>query len=217
MHHIAIAEDKARIAAALVADLGLDDTLKVVGTYRDGQLLLDGIAALPNLPDLVLMDIDMPRLDGVAATAALKAQHPQVRVVMLTIFEEDEQLFDAIRAGADGYVLKGTDVDDLHRYIHEALDGGAPMSPAMASKALRFLRSGQTPASQRDAPDIEPLTAREQEVLTHLASGLTYRQVATNLFVSEGTIRKHVEHLYQKLRVNNKTTAVARGREAGLL
>lgn len=215
--HVAIAEDKARLAAALVADLALDPALRVVGDYRDGQALLDGVAALPNRPDLVLMDIEMPRMDGVAATRALLARYPQVRVVMFTVFEEDARLFDAIRAGAVGYLLKGTDPEALHRFIREALDGGAPMSPTMASKALRLLRTGQVSTDGPAAPDVEPLTAREQEVLEQLASGLTYRQAAENLFVSEGTIRKHVEHLYRKLRVDNKTTAVVKGRAAGLL
>ena len=216
VYHIAIAEDKPRMAAALKADLMLDPELLCVGSFGNGQALLDGLKQLSNLPDLVLMDIDMPVLDGIATTEKLKSRHPQIKVLMLTVFEEEDRLFSAIQAGADGYLLKGVEARAMHRYVREAMEGGAPMSPMMARKALRFLRQA-APESSPAPSTTEPLTAREIDVLTQLSQGLTYKEVAANLFISEGTIRKHVEHLYRKLQVSNKTQAVSKGKAGGWL
>ena len=210
--HIAIAEDKPRLAQALAADLRLFADLELSGSFPDGRALVVGLAALPHLPDLILMDIEMPHLDGIEATALIKQRHPQVRVVMLTVFEDEDNLFRAIRAGADGYLLKGTSPVDLHAAIHEAVADGAPMSPLIARKALRLLRGGAPkPAAPTDLSD------REIEVLEQLAAGLPYKGIAANLHLSTGTVRKHVEHVYRKLRVNNKVSAVARGRDLGLV
>ena len=226
MIHVVFAEDKPRLARALQDDLALYPDLQLTGTYADGRALVDGLAELPNLPDVIMMDVEMPRLDGIQATAEVKARHPQIRVLMLTIFEDDDVLFDAIRAGADGYLLKGLPPEDLHRALLEVLDGGAPMSPAMARKTLRWVRQspvkkegarprvpGRKQESKGEDPNHATLTERELEVLEQLSAGLKYREIAENLVLSEGTIRKHVERIYRKLRVNNKTSAVARGRE----
>jgi len=203
--HVAIAEDKHRLAESLAADLALFQDLQLAGSFRDGRALVDGIAALPHLPDLVLMDIEMPRLNGVAATAELKQRYPQVRVLILTVFEDQETLFNAIRAGADGYLLKGIPAEDLHRAIREAMSGGAPMTPLMAHKALRMIRA--TPPPRRVREGTPELSSRETEVLEQLAAGLAYKEAAANLHLSVGTIRKHVENIYRKLRVNNKVSA----------
>ena len=219
MIHIAIAEDKGRIAAALRADLALLESVKVVRDFRTGKAVVEGIQQLENLPDLIFMDIDMPEMDGVEATRQIKAKFPQIRILMLTVFEEEDHLFRAIRSGADGYLLKGATPEELDRSIKEALSGGAPLSPLMARKSLLFLRSSVTEVTGKEASanGIEPLSEREMEVLQQLAAGLKYREVAKNLHLSEGTVRKHVENVYRKLRVNNKTMAVARGRDAGLI
>lgn len=212
--HLVIVEDTARLAAALSADLALADDLLVVATYSDGQAAVDGIPHLPHLPDLVLMDVKMPRLDGIQATARLKEYYPQLPVLMMTVFEDEQTLFAAIRAGADGYLLKGTPAEEVHRSVREAVAGGAPLSPAMARKSLRMLR--------RAAPDVptpatHSLSEREVEVLEQLAAGRTYREAAANLCISTATVRKHVENIYRKLRVGNKVSAVARGREEGII
>ena len=213
--HVAIAEDKPRLAAALAADLALFDELRLAATFPDGEALLAGLATLPVLPDVVLMDVEMPRLDGIAATEQLKARYPQLRVLMLTVFEDEDNLFRSIRAGADGYLLKGTPPDDLARAIRETMDGGSAMSPLMARKALRLVRTAPSPVVlSADRPD---LSARETEVLEQLAAGLAYKQVAANLHLSVGTVRKHVERVYRKLRVNNKVSAVAKGRDLGVI
>jgi DNA-binding NarL/FixJ family response regulator len=212
--HIVIVEDKGRLAASLRADLELFDDLVVAAVYPDGLAAVTGIPEQTNLPDLVLMDVEMPRLDGIQATAQLKERYPQLTILMMTVFEDEQTLFAAIRAGADGYLLKGTDPEELHRAIHEATGGGAPLSPAMARKSLRLLRQSPTNVP---APEPHSLSEREVEVLQQLAAGRTYRQAAENLFISEATVRKHVENIYRKLRVENKVSAVARGRGLGIL
>ena len=213
--HLVLAEDKPRLAAALAADLALFPQHRLTAIYSDGEALLAGVPTLPNLPDLVLMDIEMPRLDGIAATAELKRRYPQMHVLMLTVFEDEDALFRALRAGADGYLLKGLPPEELAAALEETQRGGVPLSPPMARKALRLIRAAPAPgAATQDRPT---LSEREIEVLEQLAAGLTYKAIASNLFLSVGTVRKHVEHVYRKLRVNNKVSAVARGRDLGLV
>ena len=209
---LVLAEDKPRLARALAADLALFDDLYLVATFSHGRALLAGIDRLAPPPALVLMDVEMPQLDGIAATAQLRERYPDLPILMLTVFEDEERLFAAVQAGADGYLLKGLSPEALHRAIHEAVAGGAPMSPLIARTALRLLRTG------RPRPVVgAALSEREIEVLRLLAAGLPYKAIAAELFLSQGTIRKHIEHIYRKLRVNNKVSAVSKGRDLGLL
>ena len=212
--HLVIVEDKARLAATLRADLELADDFLVSAVYADGQAALEGIPDLKHPPDLVLMDVEMPRLDGIGATARLKELYPQLYILMMTVFEDEETLFSAIRAGADGYLLKGTAADEIHRAVREAVAGGAPLAPAMARKSLRLLRRS---APSAVPPGSHPLSEREVEVLQQLAAGRTYREASNNLYISEATVRKHVENIYRKLRVGNKVSAIARGRQSGII
>ena len=217
MIELVIAEDKGRMAAALRADLEICPDFRVSAHYPDGQAVVDALIAGEQRPDVVLMDIEMPRLDGIGATARLKERFPQLRILITTVFEDADYLFEAIRAGADGYLLKGSAPADLHRAVREVLDGGAPLSPVMARKSLQLLRRPDTQVRARLPENVEPLSPRETEVLEQLAAGLKYREAAENLFVSEATVRKHVENIYRKLRVNNKVGAIRRGRGAGFI
>lgn len=214
MTYLVIAEDKARLARALASDLQCYPDQFVMECYPNGKDLLAGLPGLTHLPDIVLMDVEMPVLDGIEATRQLKSRYPQVRVVMTTVFEEEEVLFAAIRAGADGYLLKGGTPEEYRRAIAEVMHGGAPMTPCIARKSLRLLRSGSAPADSGKG-ESNPLSPRETEVLEQLSAGLKYREVGENLHLSEGTVRKHVENIYRKLRVTNKVAAVRRGRQAG--
>ena len=214
MIHIVIAEDKGRLAAALRADVELCADFTVTAIYPDGNALLVGLPTLAHSPEVVLMDVEMPGTDGIAATARVKESFPQIRVIMTTVFEDPDVLIRAVRAGADGYLLKGSSPEELERAVREALAGGAPMTPVMARKSLQLLRRS-APHPPRSVPDGDTLTPRECEVLEQLAAGLTYRATAGNLYLSEATVRKHVENIYRKLRVNNKVAAIQRGRGAG--
>ncbi|WP_367388099.1 response regulator [Lewinella sp. LCG006] len=215
--HVHLAEDIPRLATLLKSKLAQDETFYVTGHALDGEQLLTQLASLPSLPHVVLMDIKMPRLDGIATTSRLKARHPQVKIIMTTVFDDDDHIFKAILAGADGYLLKDAEPEQLHRSIREALTGGAPMSPSVARRALLLLRQAPTPLTPTTTTTTTDLSLREQEILEHLSLGLRYREIAANLHLSEGTIRKHIENIYRKLQVHNKIAAIDKGRDLGII
>lgn len=214
--HVHLAEDIPRLATLLKSKLAQDEAFYVTGHALDGEQLLTQLASLPSLPHVVLMDIKMPRLDGIATTSRLKARHPQVKIIMTTVFDDDDHIFKAILAGADGYLLKDAEPEQLHRSIREALTGGAPMSPSVARRALLLLRQAPTPLTPTTTTTTD-LSLREQEILEHLSLGLRYREIAANLHLSEGTIRKHIENIYRKLQVHNKIAAIDKGRDLGII
>jgi DNA-binding NarL/FixJ family response regulator len=156
------------------------------------------------------MDIEMPKQNGIEATALVKQKYPQIKIIMLTVFDDDENIFQAIQAGADGYLLKDTEPQELYIAITQTLEGGAVMTPSIAMKALNLLRSPL--AEEADADEAEEtikLTSREVEVLEQLSTGLPYTSIAENLIVSPSTVRRHIENIYQKLQVHSKTEAIA--------
>lgn len=215
LYHVHIAEDLPRLARMLKENIALSPDFMVSGHAADGQDLIEQLGAMPNLPHIILMDIKMPRLNGIQATEQIKARYPQLKIVMITVFDDEQHIFDAILAGADGYLLKDAPPEELHRSLHEVMSGGAPMSPAIARKALALLR--QPPEPTPATPEQYDLSEREIEILQQLSKGLRYRQVAQNLYISEGTVRKHIEHIYRKLQVHNKLSAVDKARKSGLI
>ncbi len=214
-YHVHIAEDLPRLAKMMRENLELSPDFLVTGHSEDGRALLDDLAKAKTLPHIVLMDIKMPRLNGIETTAQLKALHPQVKIVMATVFDDETHIFEAILAGADGYLLKDEQPEVLHRSLKEVMTGGAPMSPAIARKALALLR--RPSAAPTTATEEVDLSEREVEILDQLSRGLRYRQVAGNLHISEGTVRKHIENIYRKLQVHNKISAVDKGKKLGLI
>lgn len=199
----------------LKENIALSPDFMVSGHAADGQDLIEQLGAMPNLPHIILMDIKMPRLNGIQATEQIKARYPQLKIVMITVFDDEQHIFDAILAGADGYLLKDAPPEELHRSLHEVMSGGAPMSPAIARKALALLR--QPPEPTPATPEQYDLSEREIEILQQLSKGLRYRQVAQNLYISEGTVRKHIENIYRKLQVHNKLSAVDKARKSGII
>ena len=148
-YHLAIAEDLPRLARMLQENVESSADFKVVHVAMNGRALINWLETCPHKPDLILMDINMPEMNGIEATQAVKDQFPQVKVVMATVFEDENHIFDAILAGADGYLLKDETPENLHRSLQEALEGGAPMSPAIARKSLQMLRrAAPVPASR---------------------------------------------------------------------
>lgn len=215
-YYVHIAEDQPGLAKMLETNLRLSPLFVSTGIALNGRDLLEQLGAMPSLPDIVLMDIQMPVMDGIAATEALKAMHPQIKVVMATVFDDEEHIFNAILAGADGYLLKDESPEVLHRALEEAMNGGAPMSPAIARKALLLLRL--SPINPAPAMPVQSeLSERELEILEQLSKGLRYEQVAQNLFISSGTVRKHIENIYRKLQVHNKTAAVEAGKKLRII
>lgn len=211
--HIAIAEDLPRLAAMLQDKVESDPAFRVVHIAPHGKAICEWIAAAGTKPDLILMDINMPEMNGIEATQVIKDQFPQVKIVMATVFDDENHIFDAILAGADGYLLKDENPESVQRAIREAMEGGAPMSPPIARKALQLMRRAPLPPQQ----ETHNLTPREVDLLEQLSRGLSYQQVADNLFVSIATVRTHIENVYRKLQVHNKTAAVEQARKKGII
>lgn len=201
---IAIAEDNSFALKACMDKLAPHREFKVVMSAFNGQEFLENFNR--HQIDLVLMDIQMPGMNGIQATELIKKQHPELKVLMLTTFDDDENIFKAIMAGANGYLLKEENTENLRQSIIETLSGGAAMSAGVALRVLNLLRN---PLQDKDTENKDyGLTKREIELLTQLKNGLSYEQIATNLFISYGTVRKHIENIYRKLQVNNKIGAI---------
>ena len=155
------------------------------------------------------MDIEMPKMNGIEATELVKNKFPHIKIIMLTVFDNDENIFKAIKAGADGYFLKEVNPQELFNGIQDTLSGGAAMTPSIALKTLKLLREPMVFETENEEII---LTNREIEVLEQLSKGLKYQIIAENLFLSVGTIRKHVENIYNKLQVHNKLEAVQKAK-----
>lgn len=201
--HIAIAEDNQMALKALVGKLEAYSDLSIRIRALNGQLLCEQLE--DQSVDLILMDLDMPTMNGLEATKLIKQKYPQIRVLVLTTFDDDEKIFEAIMAGAAGYLLKEEPKENIYRAIVETMEGGAAMSPIIAMKALNLIRSPFQPQLPRQDFRLSP---REIELLEQLKNGLTYEQLASNMCISVGTVRKHIENVYRKLQVNNKMHAV---------
>ncbi|WP_020602740.1 response regulator [Spirosoma spitsbergense] len=208
---VAIVDDNITLLHSLIRNLEPFGAVTVLFTATNGQQAVEMAQQQP--PDVILMDIDMPILDGIRATALLHNLMPETKILMLTIFDRDDKLFDAIKAGASGYLLKDEPPARIVAAVEEALDGGSPMSPGIASRALAMLRRqtfADADKGRKSLPTPESyyLTPREIEILEHLSLGLVTAQIADQLFISDRTVRKHVENIYEKLHVHSKYEAI---------
>jgi len=209
---ILLYEDNPAIRDALSVLLSGIPGLELVGAFPNPLQWERQLASLR--PDLILMDIEMPGLDGIDATRAIHAALPNVNVVILTVFDEEDKIFRALCAGAVGYVLKNTTPDRLIAAIEDAHAGGAPLSPSIARKAVRFFQ--QLPPLKTTRPDYT-LTAREHETLRYLVEGLSYKMIADRMNISYETVRTYMKHIYEKLHVVSMTEAVAKALREGLV
>lgn len=208
---ILIVEDQTLMRQGLQTILELEPGLRVVGTAADGE---EGVRqALALRPDVILMDVQMPRLNGVQATSEILRQWPKARVIILTTFDRDDYVFQGVRAGAMGYLLKDAPADTLIKTIRRVYAGEPFIQPEIASRTLREL---MRPGSNSTAP-LEPLSEREREVLVFLAQGASNREIADKLVLSEGTVKNHVSNILGKLQVENRTQAANVARERGLV
>jgi two-component system NarL family response regulator len=187
---------------------------EVVGSARDGLEAVEKARAL--CPDVILMDIHMPRLDGLAALRRIKAELPAVRIVMLTMAADDEHLFDAIRDGASGYLLKTQDTDEFLALLADVARGEAALSPGLAARILEeFGRQPALPPAVETAPP-PSLSRREIEVLTLVAQGLTYKEAGAKLFVAERTVKYHMGEIVRRLHLRNRAQVVEYARRSGI-
>lgn len=207
---IAIAEDNIFLLQNIKEKLSFFDDLQVVTIATNGKELMDKLEGNFHL-DLILMDIEMPIMNGIEATANVKKKYPQIKIVMLTVLDDYDSIFKAIQAGANGYLLKEINASDLHKSILETIDGGAAMTPVIAQKALQLLRNPNLKKANFNQEEIK-LTKREIEILEQLSHGLSNTKIATNLNRSPKTVRNHIERIYKKLQVHSKLEAVQKAR-----
>lgn len=204
---LALVEDDPGLRAEYGAIAGGDPEIVLVGAYPSAEAAL---AALPALePDAVLMDINLPGMTGIECVRRLKAVAPTVQVVMLTAIGDSDAVFESLKAGATGYVLKDATGREVLDAVRDVCAGGSPISSAIARKLVQYF------APRREAPEVQALTEREREVLVALSRGLMYKEVAEELSVSINTVRAHVRHIYETLQVQSRVEAVAKLGGAG--
>ncbi len=201
--NIAIIEDVEEFRTALQLMLNATPGLACNHTYSNGESALEGIPK--HQPDIVLVDINLPGINGIIVMDKLKAKYPKIQFMVLTVFEDDEKIFQALSAGASGYMLKGTPPTKIMDAIHELYDGGSPMSAQIARKVVA---SFQQPTKDIPNPYEQMLTKREQEVLRLLSKGKQYKQIANDLGISLETVKSHCHNIYEKLHVTSKMEAI---------
>lgn len=221
---VLLVDDQPLLLQGFAMILSVEDDIQVVGQVTDGSA---AVAAVPELrPDVVLMDVQMPVLDGIEATRRIVAEHPEVKVVILTTFDRDDYIFDALEAGASGFLLKNADPDDLVDAVRAAAEGHALLSPEVTIRVLhRMARGtderpggaeGSKPGQGDDIP-LPQLTGREREVLALMARGLSNAEIAAEAFVGEATVKTHVSNVLAKLGVRDRVQAVIAAYDSGLV
>ena len=216
MIKIAVAEDNGFLAKAVEEKISFFDDLKFKYRGANGNEFIGKLEQDHNV-DVILMDIQMPEKDGIATTEYVKNKYPHIKILMLTVFDDDDNIFRSIQAGADGYLLKETNPTELHKAIKDVLEGGAAMTPSVALKTLNILRHPQKMTSDKVQVEEIKLSKRETEILEQLSKGLNYMQIAENLIISPSTVRKHIENIYKKLQVHNKMEAVQKAMKHNIL
>ncbi len=203
---IAIVDDNATLSDQLKENLGNSGVIDILFTASNGADALEKLTGAAVLPQLILMDIEMPVMNGIEATAII-TKETDIKVLILTVFDNDEKIFDAIKAGAAGYLLKDSKTHRIVSAIEDVMTGGGSMSPHIAAKALGLLRE-KTAGTESPQPADYNLSERETQLLQQLVQGLNYQQIADKLFISHGTVRKHIENIYSKLHIHTKVDAV---------
>jgi len=215
---IFIVEDHEMVRLGLKAGLERVDGMELAGEAEDGLEAVESVCATK--PDVVLMDIELPSMDGIEATQRIKQKHPDLRVIMLTSHQEDEGIFAAFAAGADGYCLKGAPMSRLALAIRTVVDGGAWLDPAIAGKVLREPVRATAPAAQKESGDLAPglqLSEREVDVLRLVADGLSNPEIAKKLYLSAETVKSHLRRIMEKLVVDDRTQAAVKALRQGLI
>ena len=218
MIKIAIIDDKRIMRVERSREIGSSNKIKILFTAQNGQEFLEIMKKLPinEYPEIVLMDIDMPEKNGIETVRDAKAIYPNIEFLMLTVFDDDDKIFESIKAGASGYLLKEESSSPLCTFIEQVKEfRTVPMSPAIARKALRLLTT--QPQAIKNQETKNPLTTREIEVLKGLVDGLDYKEIAEQLFVSPNTVRNQISSIYQKLHVTCKVDAVKIALKSGIV
>ena len=215
MIRVLICDDQAIVCEGLQVILESDAAIQVVGIAHDGAEALEKVAALK--PDLVLMDLKMPGMNGIQATRQLRTLYPETKVLVLTTYDADEWVFDAIRSGASGYLLKNTAPAALLAAVKGTAEGKTHVDPDVAGKLFAHVTRAEGYTSSKGSDEIESLSEREREVLQLIAKGLNNRQISEQLFLSEGTVRNYVSSIFSKLNVTDRTQAALIAVRFGLI
>jgi DNA-binding NarL/FixJ family response regulator len=210
---VLLVDDDDLMRAGLRSVLASDETIEVVGEAGDGRLAVDEIRRFR--PDVVLMDIRMPGLDGISATREVLAAFPEVKVVVLTTFEEDDYIFDSLNAGASGFLLKRTKPEELISAIHTVADGDSLLSPSVTRRVID--RMATQPVAGLSGARLDDLTPREREVLELVGRGLSNREIAESFVIEESTVKTHVKRILMKLGLRDRVQAVIFAYETGLI
>jgi DNA-binding NarL/FixJ family response regulator len=209
-YQIGIIDDNHKIAQQLQQKLSLVDDVEILFFEDRGLKGINWLNANVQKPNIILMDIEMPEMDGIETTFRIKQIFPGIQIIMLTVFESENNIFNAIKAGATGYLLKDEKLESILNSFEEVLSGGAPMSPLIAQKTIQMLSKGYKPqqvviyANNSE----EQLSKRELEILQLLANGLRNFEVAERLFISNATVKKHIENIYNKLQIHSRAELV---------
>lgn len=198
---ITIFDDSADMREGLFHLISMTPGFMLAGSFPDCTCAVENIQQTK--PDVVLMDIDMPVISGIEGVRIIKGSFPQLNIVMLTVFEDDDKIFEALRSGASGYLLKKNHPAKLLDAIQEVHRGGAPMSESIAKKVVEFFSNGSKPVHNEYM-----LSVREKEVLHYLVEGHSYKMIAADMYITVETIRTHIKHIYDKLHVHSKSEAV---------
>ncbi len=199
---IALVEDDSEIRQTTSLILKTETGFELTGVYENGKQFLDALEM--NRPDVVLMDIQMPQMNGIETVQKAAELYPEIQYLMCTVFEDHDSIFESLKAGATGYILKNTPVNKLFDAIREIYAGGSPMSAQIARMVIRTFNSKEKPGTI----DLSILSDREKEVLELLADGLLYKEIGEQLFISIGTVRQQIHNIYKKLQVQNRTEAI---------
>ena len=201
---VVVVDDNTDLREALEQLISFSSSCTLLGSCESCEEASERIPILR--PNVVLMDVNLGGLDGISCVRNLKKDFSEIQFLMCTVSEEDDKIFEALRAGATGYILKKTPPHKLIESILELASGGAPMSAEIARKVVHAFKD--PPIANNDHPELLTLTTRENEILAWLAKGMVYKEIADNLFISPETVRKHVYHIYEKLQVKNRIEAV---------
>lgn len=198
---LAIVEDLDEVRDGLKNFISLSQDFKVLDTFKTAE---EAVNDLPQLkPNIVIMDINLPGMNGIECIRQIKDKTPDTQFMMFTVYENDEKVFEALKAGASGYLLKNTGLVQLIEALKELYNGGSPMSANIARKLVTLFRNGQ-----KETANLEILSNRENEILQLLSKGLLYKEIADQLSISVSTVRQHIHHIYEKLHVQNRTEAI---------
>lgn len=203
MIKVILYEDNPQLREGLTMLIDGSDGFEILASFKNCSNVIQEVEAFK--PDVILMDIDMPVVNGIEGLKLIRQQNQEVKVLMLTVFDDNKNVFEALKNGANGYVLKKTPPAKLLEYITEAASGGAPMTSSIATQVLKMFSEVQVPQGE----DYN-LSDREKEVLQHLVNGYSYKMIAAEMYIAIDTVRSHIKKIYEKLHVNSKSEAVAK-------